>query len=137
MLQHYQSLLSDNFTADSLHYEAETRIRSCFNVDNRASRSALQAGYSCNDAREAASLYPWSELLCAISLQNFRPTRVGKKVQYYTWHKAIATSIAHAACKQEIPGLHSKGFEIYFAKVGQLKEVSSVVSLQLQNAAVV
>lgn len=137
MLQNYKSLLSGKFTADALHYEAETKTKSCFNFDTRASRSALQAGYSRNDAKEAASLYPWSELLCAIGLQNFRPTRVGKKVQYYTWHKAIATSIAHAACKHEIPGLHSEGFEINFAKVGQLKEVSRVVSLQLQNAAVV
>ncbi len=135
MLANYQSLLEGEC---DLNFVAETTTKSCFNFDTRGSRSALQAGYSVNDAKEAASLYPYAELLTAVGLQNFRPTRVKKgRVQYYTWHKAIVTSIAHAACKQNIPGMGSEGFEISFAKVGQLKEASSVVSLQQSQAAAV
>ncbi len=137
MLNNYKSLLQSDFSADSLTFKAETRVKSCFNLDTRSSRDPLQAGYSRNDAKEEAVLYPFCELLVAIGLQNFRPASAKRALQYFTWSRPIRVNIAHAACRMNIAGLRSEGFEINFEKVGQLKEVSRVVSLQQSSSTVV
>jgi hypothetical protein len=122
MLKNYQSLMQGEC---SLSFSVRTKTKSTFNLDTRASRDPLVAGYSQKDAGEASILYPYTEFLCAIGLQNFRPPL--KPLRYFTWAQPVRVGIAHAACRQDIPGLHSQGFEVGFAKVSQgMREVKSV-----------
>ena len=133
MLHNYQSLMQGEC---SLGFNVKTKTKSTFNLDTRASRDPLTTGYSQKDAGEPSVLYPFTEFLAAIGLQNFRPSL--KPLRYFTWARPVRASIAHTACRQEIPGLHSQGCEVSFAKVSQgMREVKSVVSLQQGIAAVV
>jgi hypothetical protein len=123
MLKNYQSLMQGEC---SLDFSVKTKTKSTFNLDTRASRDPLTTGYSQKDAGEASVLYPFTEFLCAIGLQNFRPQL--KPLRYFTWARPVRVSSAHAACRQDIPGLHSQGCEVSFAKVSQgMREVKSVV----------
>ena len=79
---------------------------------------------------------PNTEFLCACGLQNFRP--VMKPMTFYTWSRPVLVNIAHAACRQEVNGLGSRGFEASMKMVGQgLRQVDSVKSLQQAGIAVV
>jgi hypothetical protein len=126
MLKNYQSLMQGEC---GLNFNVKTKTKSTFNLDTRASRDPLTTGYSQKDAGEPSVLYPYAEFLCAIGLQNFRPHL--KPLRYFTWGRPVRISVAHAACRQDIPGLLSQGCEISFAKVSQgMREVKAVVSLQ-------
>jgi hypothetical protein len=132
MLNNYQSLMRGEF---SLEFNVKTKTKSTFNLDTRASRDPLTTGYSQKDAGEASVLYPFTEFLAAVGLQNFRPQL--KPMRYFTWARPVRVSIAHAACRQDVPGLHSQGCEVSFEKVSQgMREVKSVMSLQQGIAAV-
>jgi CRISPR-associated protein Csb3 len=136
MLKNYQSLMTGAFDEKALNVSVMTKTKSCFNLDTRASRDALDAGYSQKDAGEKSVLYPFTEFLCAVGLQNFRP--VMKPMQYFTWGRPILTNIAHVACRQEVPGLGSRGFEVSMKMVGQgLRQVDAVRSLQQPSVAAV
>lgn len=136
MLKNYQSLMTKEFDANSLGVSVMTKTKSCFNLDTRASRDSLDVGYSQKDAGEKSVLYPYTEFLCACGLQNFRP--VIKPMTYYTWSRPVLVSIAHAACRQEVNGLGSRGFEASMKMVGQgLRQVDSVKSLQPASIAAV
>ena len=125
MLKNYQSLMQGEVALD---FKVMTKTKSCFNLDTRASRDALDAGYSHKDAGEKSVLYPYTEFLCAYGLQKFRPT--SKPFQYFTWGRPVLVSIAHAACRQEVNGLGSRGFEVSMKMVGQgLRQVDAVASL--------
>jgi CRISPR-associated protein Csb3 len=133
MLTNYQSLMQGEM---SLNLSVKTKTKSTFNLDTRASRDPLAAGYSQKDAGEASVVYPYAEFLCAVGLQNFRPAQTKKSLTYFTWARPLRTSIAHAACRMEVAGLQSAGFEVKFRKVSQgMREVKSVVSLQAAMAA--
>jgi CRISPR-associated protein Csb3 len=94
-----------------------------FGFDIRSSRDALVMGYSKKDIRERASLYPQTELLCAIGLQHYRP----RNLTYYAWQKSIPLSITHGAAIQDIPGLQQSRYEFEVRKIGQgTKEVIPV-----------
>ena len=128
MLRNYQLLMQGEFNEQALNVSVVTKTKSCFNLDTRASRDALDIGYSQKDAGEKAVLYPYAEFLCACGLQNFRP--VMKPMTYYTWSRPVLVSIAHAACRQEVNGLGSRGFEVSMKMVGQgLRQVDCVASL--------
>jgi CRISPR-associated protein Csb3 len=134
MLKNYQSLMPGEFDANALGVSVMTKTKSCFNLDTRASRDSLDIGYSQKDAGEKSVLYPYTEFLCACGLQNFRP--VMKPMTYYTWSRPVLTSIAHAACRQEVNGLGSRGFEVSVKMVGQgLRQVDSVASVIGSSAA--
>src|SRR5258708_11021408 len=133
MLTNYQSLMQGEF---SLDFNVKARTKSTFNFDTRASRDPLATGYSHKDAGEPSTLYPFTEFLAAIGLQNFRPPL--KPLRYFTWACPVRVSIAHAACRQDVPSLHSQGCEVSFAKVSQwMSEVKLVVPLQQGIAAAV
>jgi CRISPR-associated protein Csb3 len=117
MLKNYQSLMPKEFDANSLDVSVMTKTKSCFNLDTRASRDSLDVGYSQKDAGEKSVVYPYTEFLCACGLQNFRP--VMKPMTYYTWSRPVLVNIAHAACRQEVNGLGSRGFEASMKMVGQ------------------
>jgi hypothetical protein len=126
MLTNYQSLMQGEFC---LEFNVTAKTRSTFNLDTRASRDPLTTGYSQKDAGEPSVLYPFTEFLVATGLQNFRPQL--KPLRYFTWARPVRVNVAHAACRQEVPGLHSQGYEVSFAKVSQgMREVKSIVSLQ-------
>jgi hypothetical protein len=127
MLRNYQSLMTGAFDEKALNVSVMTKTKSCFNLDTRASRDALDAGYSQKDAGEKSVLYPYTEFLCACGLQNFRPTM--KPMTYYTWSRPVFVNIAHAACRQEVNGLGSRGFEVSMTMVGQgLRQVDPATS---------
>jgi hypothetical protein len=133
MLRNYQNLMTGVFDEKSLNVSVMTKTKSCFNLDNRASRDSLDIGYSQKDAGEKSVLYPFTEFLCACGLQNFRPAM--KPMTYYTWSRPVLISIAHAACRQEVNGLGSRGFEVSIKMVGQgLRQVDSVTSLTSSSA---
>ena len=133
MLKNYQSLMQGEVALD---FKIMTKTKSCFNLDTRASRDALDSGYSQKDAGEKSVLYPYTEFLCAVGLQNFRPT--SKPFQYFTWARPVLPNIAHAACRQEVNGLDSRGFEVSLKMVGQgLRQVDAVKSLQQSSVATV
>jgi len=129
MLRNYQALMRGfPQTQEMLGFKVMTKTKSTFNLDTRASRDPLAVGYSQKDAGEKSVIYPFCEFLCAIGLQNFHP--FGRALEYYTWSRPVLTSIAHAACRQPIPGLQSKGFKAGFVRVSQgMREVSSVSEL--------
>ena len=131
MLKNYQSLMQGDC---SLDFSLKTKTKSTFNLDTRSSRDPLTTGYSQKDAGEASVLYPFAEFLCAIGLQNFRPQL--NPLRYFTWARPVRVGIAHVACRQDVPGLHSRGCVVTFAKVSQgMHAVKSVVSLQQGTAA--
>jgi hypothetical protein len=133
MLTNYQSLMKEAFALD---FNVKTKTKSTFNFDTRASRDPLATGYSQKDAGEASVVYPFTEFLCALGLQNFRPKP--RPLRYFTWSRPVLINIAHAACRMEIPGLGSRGCEVAFEKVSQgMREVKSVVALQQMQSAVV
>jgi len=86
-----------------------------FGFDTRTSRDALTVGYSKKDTGEKAGLYPLTELLCAIGLQQYRP----HNCTYYGWRQSIPLSITHGAAIQEIPGLQQSKYEFAVQKIGQ------------------
>jgi hypothetical protein len=132
MLKNYQNLMQGEC---SLEFSVKTKTKSTFNLDTRAPRDPLASGYSQKDAGEASVLYPFTEFLAAVGLQNFRPQL--KPMRYFTWARPVRVSIAHAACRQDVPGLRSQGCEVSFVKVSQgMREVKSVVPLQQGIAAV-
>jgi len=134
MLRNYQSLMPGEIDTNALGVGVVAKTKSCFNFDTRASRDSLDIGYSQKDAGEKPILYPYTEFLCACGLQNFRP--VMKPMTYYTWSRPALVGIAHAACRQEVNGLGSRGFEVSMKMVGQgLRQVDSVVSLISSSAA--
>jgi len=127
MLKNYQYLMPTEFDTNALGVSVMTKTKSCFNLDTRASRDSLDIGYSQKDAGEKSVLYPYTEFLCACGLQNFRP--VLKPMTYYTWSRPVLVSIAHAACRQEVNGLRSCGFEVSMKMVGQgLRQVDMPVT---------
>jgi len=125
MLRNYQSLMPREFNKDALNFNVTTKTKSAFNFDTRASRDPGVVGYSQKDAGEKSVLYPYTEFLFAIGMQNFRPQL--KPLLYFTWARPILTSIAHAACRQSIPGLKSHGFQVTLHMVSQgLREVDAI-----------
>jgi hypothetical protein len=131
MLKNYQSLMQGEC---ALNFSVKTKTKSTFNLDTRASRDPLTTGYSQKDAGEPSVLYPFTEFLAAVGLQNFRPQL--KPLRYFTWARPVRVSVAHAACRQDVPGLHSQACEVSFAKVSQgMREVKLVVPLQQGIAA--
>jgi CRISPR-associated protein Csb3 len=133
MLTNFQSLMNDEM---SLDFKVQTKTKSTFAFDTRASRDPLKTGYSLDAAGERAVLYPCAEFLCAVGLQNFRPALAKQSITYFTWSRPIRTSIAHAACRMEIMGLEARGYEVMFKKISQgQREIKSVVSLQAATMA--
>jgi CRISPR-associated protein Csb3 len=86
-----------------------------FGFDTRASRDALEVGFSKKDTGERAIVYPRTEVLCAIGLQHYRP----RQLRYYAWEKPLPLSITHAAAIQEIPGVPQFPVEFKVHKIGQ------------------
>lgn len=101
--------------------------KSSFGFDTRASRDALALGYSQKEARDASILFPVTEFLCAVGLQNFRPI---SDLSYYVWRRPVPISIAHAAAVQDFPGLEQDRYAISIAFVGQgLRAVDKVTQV--------
>jgi CRISPR-associated protein Csb3 len=94
---------------------------STFGFDTRSSRDALEMGYSMKDTGEKTGVYPQTELLCAIGLQNYRP----RQFAYYAWQKAVPISITHGAAIEEIKGLQQVRYEFEVQMIG--KGVKQVV----------
>jgi CRISPR-associated protein Csb3 len=121
MLKQYQSLIKDGDTLDSF-VKLKTG-KSAFGFDTRISRDSLAAGYSANTLGEAVKLFPLTEMLCGIGLQQFRPTSEA----YFAWQKPIPVSIAHAAAIQEVIGTDQNRYQFSIRKVSQgMNEIDAV-----------
>jgi CRISPR-associated protein Csb3 len=111
--------------------------KSSFGFDTRASRDALAIGYSQKEAGDASILYPATEFLCAVGLQNFRPFRVRDGsdrnrwcLLYFVWRRPVPMSIAHGAAVQEIRSLNQDAYKISIEFVGQgLQAVDKVTQV--------
>lgn len=127
MLRRYQDL-AEAIDENVLRRSIKTKTgKSSFGFDTRASRDALAVGYSQKEAGDASILYPATEFLCAIGLQNFRPV---SDLLYYVWRRPVPVSVAHAAAVQEIPGLKQDRYAISLAFVGQgLQAVDKVTQV--------
>lgn len=116
MLNKYQSLSTGDINEDTLQHAVKVKTgKSSFGFDIRASRDALTLGYSQKEARDASALYPETEFLCAIGLQNFRPA----KDSYFVWRRPVPISISHVASIQEVAGLRQDKYSMTMGFVGQ------------------
>jgi CRISPR-associated protein Csb3 len=116
MLKNYQSLSTGEIHEDMLQHAVKVKTgKSSFGFDTRASRDALTLGYSQKEAGDASTLYPETEFLCAIGLQNFRPA----KDSYFVWRRPIPVSIAHGAVIQEVAGLRWDKYMMRMKKVSK------------------
>ena len=115
MLKRFQKLMG-TFGEDILQHAVKVKSgKSSFGFDTRASRDALILGYSQKDAGDPSALYPETEFLCAIGLQNFKPVRTS----YYVWRRPVPVSIAHVAAIQEVSGLRQDKYTMTVGFVGQ------------------
>jgi hypothetical protein len=123
MLRKYQQLMGE-FDENVLQHAVRVKTgKSSFGFDTRASRDALMLGYSQKEAGDASALYPETEFLCAVGLQNFGPA----KDSYFVWRRPVPVSIAHAAAIQEVAGLRQDQYTMTMGFVGQgLRAVVSV-----------
>ncbi len=130
MLRNYQKLMPTVQLPvhDLLGFNVRTKTKSTFNLDTRASRNPLGAGFSEKEAGESSRVFPYAEFLCAVGLQNFSTRPSSLRFDYRTWGRAIPLSIAHGAVRQDVPGLGSRLFEVTLDFVSNgMKEVSQVV----------
>ena len=127
MLRRYQQSVG-MVDEDMLQRSIKTKTgKSSFGFDTRASRDALAVGYSQKEAGDASVLYPATEFLCAVGLQNFRPI---SELAYFVWRRPVPVSIAHGAAVQEIPGLKQDAYAISIEFVGQgLRAVDKVTRI--------
>jgi len=127
MLQKYQAAVG-MLDVNTLQQSVKTKTgKSSFGFDIRASRDALAIGYSQKQSGDASVLYPATEFLCAVGLQNFRPV---SDFRYFVWRRPVPISIAHAAAVQEIPGLNQDAYAMSIDFVGQgLRAVDRVIKV--------
>jgi CRISPR-associated protein Csx14 len=100
-------------------FEFRAYTKSRFGVDARSAWEALDAGYSPNDVGEAATTFPWVEVLAVAGLQGFRPAGEGRFRCYTTWLSKLTLTTARAACAAPWPGLPSRSFRFEIATRGQ------------------
>jgi len=124
MLRRFQQAMAEMDSAVLQHSVNVRMGKSSFGFDTRASRDALMVGYSQKEAGDPSVIYPETEFLCAVGLQNFRPT----KYTYYIWKRPVPNSVAHGAAVQEIVGLRQGRYTMTVTFVGQgLRAVSQVI----------
>jgi CRISPR-associated protein Csb3 len=137
MLRKYKELV-EQLDENMLLQSITTKVgKSSFGFDTRASRDALAIGYSQRESGDASVLYPATEFLCALGLQNFRPIF---DLTYFAWRRPIPICLAHAAAVQEAPGLDQDAYAMSIEFVGQgLRAVDKVtrVSANLSRPAAV
>lgn len=124
MLKSFQKVMHEVDGAMLQHSIKVRTGKSSFGFDTRASRDALAVGYSQKEAGDPSVIYPETEFLCAVGLQNFRPM---KDDSYYIWKRPVPMAIAHAAAVQDVAGLRQSSYTLTIAFVGQgLRAVSQV-----------
>jgi CRISPR-associated protein Csb3 len=126
MLKTFQHVMGE-VDGNVLQHSVKVRTgKSSFGFDTRASRDALMVGYSQKEAGDPSVIYPETEFLCAVGLQNFRPSK--DSYSYYIWKRPVPVSVAHAAAVQEIVGLRQSRYTMTVEFVGQgLRAVSQQV----------
>jgi CRISPR-associated protein Csb3 len=124
MLQRFQQVMG-RLDGNVLQHSVNVKHgKSSFGFDTRASRDALMVGYSQKEAGDPSVIYPETEFLCAVGLQNFRPS----KDTYLIWKRPVPVAVAHAAAVQEIVGLRQSRYTMTVKFVGQgLRAVSQVM----------
>lgn len=124
MLKRFQQVMGEMDGTVLQHSVNVKTGKSSFGFDTRASRDALMVGYSQKEANDPSVIYPETEFLCAVGLQNFRTT----KDSYYIWKRLVPNSVAHGAAVQEIVGLRQSRYMMTVAFVGQgLRAVTHVI----------
>jgi len=93
--------------------------KSRFGVDGRSAWEAIDAGYSPNDLGQAATTFPWIEVLAVVGLQGFRPAGENRSYRYTVWFAPLTLATARAACAAPWEGLPSRTFSFDVATRGQ------------------
>jgi CRISPR-associated protein Csb3 len=119
-----------------LDYQCPTKESAVWGFDRRSLRDALKKGYSSTTVGEPADVYPTTELLCAIGLQDYRPERVNLRetgelgFKYYTWGEDLPSAVTVMASRCPLVGLSECGYFAMIAKKGQGNyEIGEVVNL--------
>ena len=96
-----------------------------FNFDPRAAWTAIDAGYSPNDAKIKVRASPLVELLAALGLEHARPQEVEKrKVRYAVWKKWLPVALARASLGSDLQVFPVRGFRFELEFSGKNKVVT-------------
>ena len=95
-----------------------------FGFDPSSSWLALDVGWSPNEQKVEVGTAPAVELLAAIGLQRFRPTRVSKDefvYEYSAWNIALNPLIAQAVCAGQWTPARTQTYRFAIVKRGSYK----------------
>lgn len=94
-----------------------------FGVDPRSAWTALDFGFSPNEQKRDAATFPATEVLAAIGLQGYRPSRSAKgwKYGYLLWEQPLDPAAARLAAAGGWEGLAGPRYEFELSKRGSYK----------------
>ncbi len=79
-------------------FDVVTPMGGSFNFDPRGAWTAIDAGYSPNDQKDAVAASPIVEILAAVGLEHARPDEYEtREVRYAAWGRALVPMLARAA----------------------------------------
>jgi len=96
-------------------------LKGRFGVDPRAAWTALGVGFSPNDQGMKVRSYPAVELLGAVGLQGFRPTKKNRAFEYGTWTTPLPAPVARAVAGGLIPSIGAGVFGFQLVQRGSYK----------------
>jgi len=106
-------------------FDVLTSMGGSFNFDPRGAWTAIDAGYSPNDQKDAVEASPVVELLAALGLQQARPVEYGlRKVRYAAWSLSLPPALARVALTGVIPSIPMRQFHFMLALSGKNKVVT-------------
>jgi len=114
--------------ANLLHQRAGMTSR--LDLDPRSSWNTLDTGFSPNDQHLLVDTYPATELLAAIGLETFRPSRLDDNYVYAMWSNPLPVMVARPAASGnlDIHGITRYSFAVasrgkfkYFSKASLLE----------------
>ncbi len=102
-----------------------TSMSGSFNFDPRGGWTAIDAGYSPNDQKDAVEASPVVELLAALGLQHARPVEYGvREVRYAVWGLPLSPPLARVALLGAMPPIPMRQFHFMLALSGKNKIVT-------------
>ena len=106
--------IDDGAITDATILEFRIGMTGRIGLDTRSSWNTLDEGFSPNDQTLPVDTYPATELLAAIGLETFRPTKTPDGYVYGSWMKPLPVVAARAMASgaPKLPNLHRYRFEI-------------------------
>jgi CRISPR-associated protein Csb3 len=102
-----------------------TPMGGSFNFDPRGAWTAIDAGYSPNDQKDAVEASPVVELLAALGLQHARPVEYGvREVRYSAWGVPLPSTLARVALTGALTSIPMRQFHFTLGLSGKNKVVA-------------